>query len=111
MKKVIILRKIHVTMFFQPFQFKPEQKINGVMRAMRKKLNIFPLQLRIYRVCLKRIRLCNCLCSISSSRFSASLILNIRKFGAKEYFTDYRTAITIHGFRDSVPVLKIQGCY
>ena len=25
--------------------------------------------------------------------------------------TDYRTANTIHGFRDSDPVLKIHGCY
>ena len=30
---------------------------------------------------------------------------------AKNYFIDHRTANTIHGFRDSVPVLKIQGCY
>ena len=40
MKKVIILRKIHVTMCFQTFQFEPEQKICVVMRAMRKKRNI-----------------------------------------------------------------------
>ena len=33
---------------FQPFQFEPEQKKNMVMRAMRKKLNIFTLQLAIY---------------------------------------------------------------
>ena len=31
--------------------------------------------------------------------------------GAKNYFTDNRTANTIHGFRDSVPILKIHGCY
>ena len=38
MKKVI----------FQPFQFEPEQKKGVVMRAMRKKLNIFTNQLLVY---------------------------------------------------------------
>ena len=61
-------------------------------------------------VCVKRITLCNCLCS-SSSCFSASLIRNIGEFGAKTYFTHHRTANTIHGFRDSFRVLKIHGCY
>ena len=32
----------------QPFQFEPEKKNCVVMRAMRKKLNIFTLQLSIY---------------------------------------------------------------
>ena len=32
----------------QPFQFEPEQKNRVVMRAMRKKLNIFKLPLSIY---------------------------------------------------------------
>ena len=69
-------------------------------------------------VCVKRITLCNCLCSSSpsspsprSSRDFASVIRNIGKFGAKNYFTDHRTANTIYGFRDSVPVLKIHDCY
>ena len=66
-------------------------------------------------ICVKRITLCNCLCSSpsSSSRscFSASLIQNIREFRAKNYFTDHLTANTIHDFRESVPVLKIHGCY
>ena len=36
---------------FQPFQFEPEQKKKRVvMRAMRKKLNIFTLQLPIYYI-------------------------------------------------------------
>ena len=67
----------------------------------------------IYCVYVKRITLCSCLCSSSSpsSRFSASLIRNIGEFGAINYFTDHRTAHTIHGFRDSVPALKIHGCY
>ena len=67
----------------------------------------------VYCVCVKRKTLCNYLCSsfYSSSCDSASLIRNIGKFGAKNYFTDHRTANTIHGFRDSVPVLKMQGCY
>ena len=47
----------------------------------------------IYCVCVKRITLCNCLCS--SSRFSASLI---REFGAKNYFADHLTAKTIQLF-------------
>ena len=50
---------------------------------------------------MKRITVCNCLCS--SSSFFASVIRNIR---AKNYFTDHRTANTIHGFRDSILVLK-----
>ena len=69
-------------------------------------------------VCLKRITLCDCLCS-SSCCFSPSLIYsifhsliqNIGEFGAKSYFTDYQTANTIHSFRDSFLVLKIHGCY
>ena len=47
---------------------------------------IFHLHLFItmyYCVSMKRIRFCNCLCSSSpSSRFSSSLIRNIREFGA-----------------------------
>ena len=50
MKKAIILRKIHVTMYVQSFQFGREQKIRVVMRAMRKKLNLFTLQLPIYYI-------------------------------------------------------------
>ena len=55
MMKVIILKKIQVTMktfappFFQPFQFE-QQKKRVVMRAMRKKRNIFTLQLPIYYI-------------------------------------------------------------
>ena len=65
-----------------------------------------------YCVCVKRITLCNCLCSSSPSSCDfASVIPNIGKFGAKNYFTDHRTANTIYGFRDSVPVLKIHDCY
>ena len=70
-----------------------------------------------YCVCVKRITLCNCLCSSSpfslspSSRDCASVIRNIGKFGAKNYFTDHRTANTIYHFSDSVPVLKIHDCY
>ena len=30
----------------------------------------------------------------------ASVIRNIGKFGAKNYFTDHRTANAIHGFKD-----------
>ena len=57
-----------------------------------------------YCVCVKR-------CSSPSSCDSASLIWNIGEFGAKNYFTDHRAANTLNGFRDSVPVLKIHGCY
>ena len=53
--------------------------------------------LEIYFVCVKRLKLCNCLCS-SSSRFSANLIQNIEVFGAKKYFTDHSTANTIQLF-------------
>ena len=69
-------------------------------------------------VCVKCITLCNCLCSSSlsslsprSSRDFDSVIQNIGKFGKKNYFTDHRTANTIYGFRDSVPVLKMHDCY
>ena len=59
---------------------------------------------------VKRIMLCNCLCS-SPSRDFASIIRNIWKFRENNYFTDHRTANTIYGFGDSVPVLKIHVCY
>ena len=36
---------------------------------------------------------------------------NIGGFGAKNYFTDHRTANAIRSLMDSVPVLKIHGCY
>ena len=56
MMKVIILKKIQVIMktfappFFLPFQVEPEQKKIVVMIAMRKKQNIFTLQLPIYYI-------------------------------------------------------------
>ena len=62
----------------------------------------------LYCVCVKRN--CNCLC-FSSSCDSASLTRNIGKFRAKNCFTDHRRTNIIHGFRDSVPVLKIHSCY
>ena len=62
-------------------------------------------------VCVKRITFCNCLCSSSSSScFSAKVIRNIEEFGAKNYFTDHRTANTIQSFRDSFLVFKICDC-
>ena len=54
MKKVIILRQIHVTMksfyppFFSHFSLSLNRKKHVVMRAMRKKVNIFTLHLPIY---------------------------------------------------------------
>ena len=56
-------------------------------------------------VCVKGIILCNCLCSSSflSSRFSASIINNIREFGEKNHFTDHRKANTIQLF---VPIKR-----
>ena len=63
---------------------------------------------------LLRLRetICNCLCSSSpSSCFSAMLIRSIGEFGAKNYFTDHRTANAMHSFRDSVPLLKMHGFY
>ena len=71
--------------------------------------NIGEFGAKTYCVCVKRITLCNCLCS--SSCGSASVIRNFGKFGAKNYFTGHQAANTIHGFRDSVTVLKIHGCY
>ena len=53
---------------------------------------------------MKRITLYNCLCS--SSLFLASLIRNIGKFVAKNYFTDHEAANTIHHFKDSLPTFK-----
>ena len=57
MKKVIILRKIHVTMksFVRPFfnhciLSRERKKLVVIMRATRKKLNIFALQLPIYYI-------------------------------------------------------------
>ena len=64
---------------------------------------------------MKRITLCNCLCSSSpsssSSRDSASVIQNIEKFGAKNYFTDHRTINTMYPLRDSFSIFKIHDCY
>ena len=54
MKKVIILKKIQVTMktfatpFFNHFSLSLSRKKYVVMRTMRKKLSIFMLQLPIY---------------------------------------------------------------
>ena len=54
MKKVIILKKIQVKMktfappFFNHFSLSLKRKKRVVMRAMRKKLNIFMFQLPIY---------------------------------------------------------------
>ena len=66
-----------------------------------------------YCACVKCITLCNCLCSSSpsSSHDFASVILNIRKFEAKNYFTDHQTGNTIYSFRESFPVFKIHDCY
>ena len=47
-------------------------------------------------VCVKYKTFCNCLCSSSSN--STGLIRNIGKFGAKNYFIDYRTANTVQLF-------------
>ena len=59
--------------------------------------------LLLYCVCVKRITLCNCLCSSSPSSFPsrafASVIRNVGKFGAKNYFTDHQTANGIYRFR------------
>ena len=76
--------------------------------SKRCKKNIFCCS----KICFLRLRkaLCNCLCS-SSSRFSASIIPNIREFGTKYYFTDHRTVNTIVSFSKSVLVLKIHGYY
>ena len=82
-------------------------KKSTVKTAKRRHFGVFNC------VCVKRITLCICLCSSSSSspsRDFASVIRNIGKFGAKNYFTDHRTANTIYRFRDSVPVLKIHEC-
>ena len=64
--------------------------------------------LETFCVSVKRITLYNDPCSSSpSTRVSDSLIQNIEDFGAKNYFTDYRTANKIHGLINSVLVLKI----
>ena len=61
MKKVIILRKIQVTMktfappFFNHFSLSLNRKKRVVMRVMRKKLNIFTLQLTIYCILEQKI--------------------------------------------------------
>ena len=67
-----------------------------------------------YCVCVKRITLCNCLCSSSPSSlspFSARAIRNIGEFVAKSYFTDHQRVNTIHCFTYSFPVLKICNHY
>ena len=55
-EKVIILRKTQVTMktfapsFFNHYNLSLKRKKHVVMKAMRKKLNIFTLQLPIYYI-------------------------------------------------------------
>ena len=61
------------------------------------------MYLFIYCVCVKRVMLCNCLCSSPFSRFSARLIGDIREFGAKIYFNEHRTTNTIKLF---VPIKR-----
>ena len=61
MKKVIILKKIQVTLktfaptFFSHFSLSLNRKKRVVMRAMRKKLNMLTLHLSIYCVLEKEI--------------------------------------------------------
>ena len=69
-------------------------------------------------VCVKRITLCNCLYSSSSSRPSprssrefASVIRNIGKFGAKNYFTDHQTANTILVLEIQFQSFQVHDCY
>ena len=45
---------------FQLFQFEPEQKKRVVMRAFRKKLDIFTLQLSIYCILIGNLDWCKC---------------------------------------------------
>ena len=47
---MIIDNEVFCSTIFQPFQFGAEQKESVVMRAKRKKLNTFTLQLLIYYV-------------------------------------------------------------
>ena len=66
--------------------------------------NLINSKFNIFCVCMKRITLCNCLCSSSpSSHFSASLIRNIGEFGTTNYFTDHLTANKIQLF---VPIKR-----
>ena len=56
MKKVVILKKIQVTMktfvspFFDHFSLSLSRKKRMATRAMKKKINIFTLQLPIYYI-------------------------------------------------------------
>ena len=84
--------------------FKISKFLGAQKPSWTKCLEIFYLKRQGYCVCVKYIMLCNCLCSSSSSCFPASFTENIRKFKAKNYFTDHWTAIKICSFRDSVPV-------
>ena len=49
--------------------------------------------------------------SPTSCCFCGSTLRNIGKLRAKSYFADHERANTIHGFTDSVPILKIYNCY
>ena len=61
-------------------------------------------------VCVKRKTLCNCLCSSSSSSLPA-LSGILENSEQKIILQTIKQLIQLHGFRDSVPVLKIHGCY
>ena len=66
MKKVIILKKIRVTMksfappSFNHFSPSLNRKKRVVMRAMRKKLNIFTLELSSYYIRIGNLNKCKC---------------------------------------------------
>ena len=49
------------------------------------------------------------ICQFSPSSSSHRLLRNISEFNTKMCFTNHHTPNTIHGFRDSVPVLKIHN--
>ena len=90
-------------------RFRLRSTLNTLLKLFYCFFNSFDDLRWFHCVCVKRKLLWNWLCSSSpsSSRDFASVIRNIGKFGAKNYFTDHQTANTNYRFRDSVLVLKI----
>ena len=93
---MIILKKIQVTMntfvppFFNNFRFSLNRKKRVVMRFMRKKLNLFTLQLPIfiywckYRHSQNETREIDCPCCPVVQRWTQCLSLQLKSCSARE---------------------------
>ena len=104
----LLLNNKHV--FFRQSDRSPVHKVEVFLNYVGLKSSFFTFfkrdlsTLKLFCVCGKRHNAFQLpVFFFPSSRFSASLIRNIGEFGAKNYFTDHRTANTNHLF---VPIKR-----